>query len=97
MIEEKVEKDKIESTEAKLKADKAQDLAQIGINAGWYNERAYSGPDFDPLEHRKYGEAHTEDSSHENSVPNPLYKPLTITNALDKHDFTPPNKLNWWG
>jgi hypothetical protein len=48
------------------------------------------------LEHTRYGVGHTFETTNEKPVPNPLYKPLTITNSLDKHDFKPPYKTNWW-
>lgn len=49
--------------------------------------------DYDPLEHTRYGEGN-HPSTNEMPIPNPLYKPLVITNAKDKHDFKMPFK-NW--
>jgi hypothetical protein len=49
------------------------------------------GTQYDPLEHTRYGES-GERSTNQNPIPNPLTKPLVITNKNDSHDFKMPYK-----
>jgi len=51
--------------------------------------------DYDPLEHTRYGEAKDGPTTHQLPIPNPLVKPLTITNGVDRHDIKMPYKNSY--